>query len=155
MHVRYCPACREEFRPEIVSCSDCGATLEDRYEDQPGPVTVPEPPADAPQAPREGGYRVFNSGDSAAVRRAAARLARAGIGFRVDPGFDVVVSQADIDAAAEALRGRAGAVSMTPEADAARNEGRCPACDAAVPAGTLECPDCGLAVGDEDEPPGA
>ena len=41
MRTRYCTNCEEEFRPEILRCSDCGGELEDRYEAQlrPEPAT--------------------------------------------------------------------------------------------------------------------
>jgi hypothetical protein len=154
MHTRYCPACQEEFRPEIVSCSDCGAILEDRYGDEDAAVQapLPETPREGPEISREDGFRVFSSSDSAAVQKAAARLRRAGVRVLVNPGFDILVTSADSDAAMEALRGRDGAVSMTPGADSARTEGRCPACGATVPAGAAECPECQLVVGDDEEP---
>src|SRR5688572_13890145 len=60
MHVRVCPRCGEEYRPEIVACADCGTVLVDADDEAPGP-----PPAAAPAEPAE---------DSAYLYRAAQPL---------------------------------------------------------------------------------
>ena len=156
MHVRCCPECGEEFRPEIVNCSDCGALLQDRYEDEAGPPAVAPPVAAPPEAvegpPSADDYApVFTAIDSVGIRRAAAALADAGVVFRVSgsaTGFRLLVPLGSYDAAMEALRGREGAVSSLPDTDPVP-ESHCPSCGAEVPAGAVECPECGLVVGDD------
>jgi hypothetical protein len=154
MHTRYCVECEEEFRPEIVHCSDCGALLEDRDEDGSGVTPEPSPdaePASPSRRPPEGYVRVFDAVDVAAVRKAAARLAAAGLTFHVSgnsAGYDLLVPPEDGDAAIQVLRGRKGAVSRIPESESAAGDARCPACGTGVPAGAAECPECQLVVGD-------
>jgi predicted amidophosphoribosyltransferase len=148
MHTRYCVACEEEFRPEIVHCSDCGGELEDRWEtESPGLEPVAAEPE--PSRPQKDYTAVFHAVDSGSLGRAAARLARADIAFTVTPGFDLMVLHEDSEAAMEILRGRAGAVSMPAGTDSAIVEGRCPACDGHVPDGSVECPECQLVVGND------
>ena len=148
MHTRHCVACDEEFRPEIVYCSDCGALLEDRWEGE--GAREPEPEPEVPPAPDVDYAPVFHAVDSGAVSRAAARLARAEIPFRVTPGFDLLVPHDALEAAMEVLKGREGALAVVAGADSALVEGRCPACDGHVPQGAIECPECGLVVGNDD-----
>jgi hypothetical protein len=154
MHVRSCPECGEEFRPEIVHCSDCGALLEDRYEGE-APADAAASPG-APDAPpplaAEDFILAFSGVDSVTVRRAAARLARAGIPFRLNSAYQVLVPREQGEAAMDALGGREGAVSKSAGSEAAAAEGRCPACEAALPAEAVECPECQLVVGGEPDP---
>src|SRR5688572_30257222 len=85
---RYCPACGEEFRPDIAVCSDCGGALEDRYE---GVTVVPEEAAeDSGAGVSEGldldpsSFRpLYAAGSSAEADVIAQRLARAGIAYSV------------------------------------------------------------------------
>ena len=158
MHIRYCTNCGEEFRPEIQRCSDCGAELEDRYEEEDGEgrrivapkTTEPE----APAAPDEF-HAVFQSVDAAPIKEAADVLAAAGLRFRVTAGgsgFTLLVRSEDVPAAAAALSGREGSM-VIPDAQPSvgAEGGACPACGASVAAGVLECPECGLVVGAEPE----
>jgi hypothetical protein len=156
MPTRYCPNCDDEFRPDIVRCSDCGGELEDRYDDEGGAEARPddgsETEADGP--PEE--YRpVFGCMESASLKEAAALLAAAGVAFRAtgcSTGFQLLVREADQSAAATALRGREGALTVPEEGEPSvgAEGGRCPACDATVPAAAAECPECGLVVGGEE-----
>jgi hypothetical protein len=159
MHVRTCPDCGEEFRPEIVRCSDCGAELVDHYEDG-GPRA--ETPAEmgpdvAGPASVEAWASVFTSTSSEALREAAASLAAAAVRFRASATgvyLQLLVPADDYTRAAQALAGHDGAVVVT---EAAVPEGHeaaaCPACATPVPAGALECPECQLVVGGSEAPP--
>lgn len=149
-HTRTCPDCGEEFRPEIVRCSDCGAELVDRYDDE---AQTP----DAAEAAEPGTHDVyspiFTAIESEAMREAAAALAAGGIGFKATGnslGFQLLVRSEDRTQAIEALGGRQGAVVFEPESSLSPGQdgGPCPACGAAVAAGALECSECQLVLGE-------
>lgn len=151
MHTRYCANCDEEFRPEILRCSDCGAELEDRYENDDDGGTPIEPP---PPEPPDAYEPVFRSRDSTSLKEAADCLAAAGIRFRGDgsaAGFRLLVRPEDMPAAGEALAGKDGCLFVSDDTlpFVGAEGGVCPACGASVPAGVLECPECGLVVGAE------
>lgn len=155
MHTRYCPNCDDEFRPDIVRCSDCGGELEDRY-DEDGQERREAPPPPEPEAPPEEYLPVFGCMESPALKEAADLLAAAGVPFRAtgcSTGFQLLVRESDRSAAAVALRGREGTLAIPDDAEASvgAEGGTCPACGAAVPAGAAECPECGLVVGGESE----
>jgi hypothetical protein len=158
VHTRYCTNCGEEFRPEILRCSDCGGELEDRYEDEDaeGEPSVPadEVGAPAPEASPE--YRtVFRCPDSGALKEAADCLAAAGIGFRGDgsaAGFNLLVPAEDVPRAVAALAGREGGLFASGDEappSVGAEGGVCPACGTSVPPGVVECPGCALVVGAE------
>jgi predicted amidophosphoribosyltransferase len=148
-HIRTCPDCGEEFRPEIVRCSDCGAELVDSHDDLPRHET-----AEPPEPEAEGDYSsVFTAIESEAMREAAASLAAEGIVFRATGsalGFQILVRPADRAAAIAALAGREGAVVFEPESSPSTGSegGPCPACGAIVAAGAHECPECQLVLGE-------
>jgi hypothetical protein len=158
MHIRYCVTCDEEFRPDILRCSDCGGPLEDRYEDEGGgeasrAAKAETPTPDVPEPMDE--YRpIFACRDSQALKEAAGCLAAASIPFRATgsgSGFRLHVRAQDEPSALVALRGREGTAG--PDDDSPPSVGVeggvCPACGATVPAGVLECPGCALVVGAE------
>jgi hypothetical protein len=160
MHVRVCPECGEEFRPDIVSCSDCGATLRDANDDVTSavgaraPVVAADPPGEAD--PGTDYALIFSTIESDAMRDAAAALAHAGLTFRVAgnaTGFQLLVRRDDRPRASQALGTREGAVVVGPESDAAAegHGGPCPACGTALAACAVECPDCGLVLGGDTE----
>lgn len=155
MHTRYCPNCNDEFRPDIVRCSDCGGELEDRYDEEDGQEPREAQPPE-PEAPPEEYLPVFGCMDSAALKEAADVLAAAGVAFRATgcaTGFQLLVRDPDRFAAAVALRGRDGALAIPADTEPAvgAEGGACPACGAAVPARAAECPECALVVGGEPE----
>lgn len=158
MHVRICPECGEEFRPEIVSCSDCGGALEDRFEDdetgeiQVGPGASPAEPADeAPPVVEVERRGLYTSNKIQEIRPLAERLGGAGVAFWVVSGGDswtVLVAEADED------RGRAIAGELLGIGDASLGAfdpesgySACPACGHGLPPQASECPECGLGVG--------
>ena len=157
MHVRYCVNCEQEFRPEILRCSDCGGDLEDRYEEEDGEGAQAQKAAAAapdPQEPTAEFLPVFGCRDSQSLKEAAACLAAASVPFRASgssTGFRLLVRKADESAAGVALQGREGTLAVVDDAQpsVSAEGGPCPACGANVPAGVLECPECALVVGAE------
>ena len=154
MHVRVCRECGEEYRPDIALCADCGADLEDRYENDRGePVnpdgTVPE------LAPLEPGVaaRALFSGPPDGMRMLADTLVARGVPFQLvaeeklgftryeQPRLVLVVPETEVERAQQALaeyRGRGTELGFTDLAatfGAAMQEGSaapCPACGAAA-----------------------
>jgi predicted amidophosphoribosyltransferase len=153
MHVRVCPECDEEYRPDIASCADCGTELVDRTLDEQG-----RPVAEPAQAEGEQVALVaLYSGPAAALRPLAEALAAAGVAQKFVPipgqsGLTLAVAQEDGVRAMEALAGFHGRgtelglseLAATFEARPEDPEHACPACGAAVPEDASECPDCGL-----------
>jgi hypothetical protein len=157
MHVRRCPDCGEEFRPDIVDCSDCGALLVDADDERPASPGEADTSAyaDASAESAEDQALVFSSLQAQALREAADTLAAAGIRFRASSkgaAFHLFVFRDQWLAATEALAGRDGAIVLTPEA--ADGEGPpCPACGATLAPGAVECPECQLVLGGEEADP--
>lgn len=161
MHVRVCPECGEEFRPEIVHCSDCGALLVDRAaeEDAPPPMAgglpgQPFAPSGGPPAPVEFA-RLARADRAAAIEPLAERLGKAGVPFRVRTvgiSFELLVAEGDREGALSVL-GDAVRPESVPADDAPFDPesgyAACPACGCRLAPRAQECPDCGLAVGGE------
>jgi predicted RNA-binding Zn-ribbon protein involved in translation (DUF1610 family) len=155
VHVRACPECGEEFRPEIVRCSDCGAMLEDRWEGEEAGTSVPSAPVPPPEeAP--GTYVVIYASDRAAdLEPVAARLGGAGLPFRVKAAagsFVLLAREEDRERLTTCL----GDLLGEPTGSSAHEGGsaehhRCPACDHELAANAAECPECGLVVGGPPE----
>jgi pyruvate/2-oxoglutarate dehydrogenase complex dihydrolipoamide acyltransferase (E2) component len=143
MRVRVCVDCGEEYRPEIESCADCGGRLEDRDdEEMASPPSAPAEEELEAAGEDEPGDSVMHAERAPSLTTAADRLAQEGIAFRIRPGehgYDLRVAAADRDRALglHAESGRAG---------------ECPACETPLPAGAVECPECGLAAGDDPDP---
>ena len=172
MHVRICRDCGEEFRPEIARCTDCGGELVDHFEneeDSPRPVFGKAKIESAPE--EEDGFRNARAVVSASHARdlvpVADALVAANIPFRIVPSssekgarLDLFVRDEDSAAALETLAPlRVAGVAVTWQV--AQEDGfmaaqaryaRCPACDAELRSGLVECPECGLAVGGGVEP---
>jgi predicted amidophosphoribosyltransferase len=162
MHVRVCPECDEEYRPDIATCADCGADLVDRAVDEQGRPLAEPAQAEGVQVALVALY----SGPAAALRPLAEALASAGIAQRFVPipgqsGLTLAVAQEDGARAMEALAAFHGRgtelgireLAATFEAQDSEHEHACPACGAAVPAGAVECSDCGLDWGGDEPPP--
>ena len=149
MHVRVCVECGEEYRPEIMACADCGGQLEDRHDD--GERTVlpaDEPGASGPQTDAEFTETIFQAEKATDLRGEADRLVAAGITFRLRPargaGYQLLVTAPDRDRALAAL-------GLLAAEGARGSDGSCPACGTPLPAGAVECPECGLVAGDDPE----
>ncbi len=167
MHVRYCPACRCDYRPDIVTCADCGALLEDRDDEQDLP-DAPQPEADQEQeeeapAPIPDGFEPLLRSDYVRdLTPFADRLIEVGIECRVREArfvrhgneYSLLVHERDrkraLEAAAPLAEGSAvtliGAVedgSFEP----GRGYLRCPACSTELPPGAIVCPECELEIG--------
>lgn len=162
MHVRVCPECDEEYRPDIATCADCGADLVDRAVDEQGRRLAEPIQAEGEPVTLVALY----SGPAAALRPLAEALAAAGVAQRFVPlpgqsGLTLAVAQEDGPRALEALSAFHGRgtelgiseLSATFEAGGDTHEHACPACGAAIPADASECPDCGLEWGGGAPPP--
>jgi len=168
VHVRVCRDCGEEYRPEIVSCADCGGRLEDRWEDE--ATTVPprraEPPA--PEARDLSGYcPIFSTDQAGALVPLAERLREAGMAFHLleSPGgsrrsaarFHVLVpvsNEAEAKRVLAPLLGEGEGAQLAQGIESEFADGayrRCPACGAELSGAPLECPGCGLALGKTEE----
>ena len=170
MHVRVCRDCGEEYRPEIASCADCGGTLEDRYEPELDEAVTSPPPARQtapPEVPDRRGYCPIYSTDQApALVPLADRLRERGIAFqlaekaggtrRVAARYYLLIP---VQVAAEAWRELAPLLGEGEGASAPGNQAEladgaepsCPACGAELPGTPLECPGCGIALGEPEE----
>jgi len=157
VHVRVCPECGEEFRPEIVLCSDCGATLVDRWDEDEGASSsaAPPPTAEPHREEAPGTYvAIYVSERAADLEPFAERLGMTGLPFQVKaaPGsFALLAREEDRERLAAAL----GDLLANATLPSAKDEpfagyARCPACDHELAAGATECPECGLAVGGDE-----
>ncbi len=163
MNVRVCPECGEEFRPEIVRCSDCGALLVDRAveEDAPSPMAGSlhghghsasgGPPAPVALA------RLFRADRASDIEPLAERLGKAGLPYRVRTvqlSFELLIPEEDREKAlgvlGEALRPGLPSTDDAPF-DPESGYSACPACGCRLAPRAQECPECGLAVGGEPD----
>jgi len=149
MHVRVCVECGEEYRPEIVACADCGGRLEDRHDD--GERTVPpaaEPYDRGLEPDAEFTETILHAEKATDLTQEADRLVEGGIAFRLRPGrkagYRLLVAAPDRDRALALL-------GLLADEGAQGSEGSCPACGTRLPAGVVECPECGLMVGDDPQ----
>ncbi len=166
MQVRICPDCGEEYRPEIVSCADCGALLEDADGEQ-----TPDRPPPAPAEPEipEGYEPIFWGSQPREMQGLAERLAQAGVPVRVrarpadrqQPGLRLalLVPQAERTRALEILAPHLDAEAdpgllqaVEREFDPTIGYRSCPACAGPLRPGTSECPECGLGVAEAGTP---
>jgi RNA polymerase subunit RPABC4/transcription elongation factor Spt4 len=169
MHVRVCPECGEEYRPDIAVCADCGAELIDRWEDDGGRVVNADgtPAADKAEAPDEPGVpmRALFAGPPAALRPLADTLVDGGLPFELIPEDRVeyrrtegarlflAVPATDAERALDLLadyRGRGTELGLTELAQTwggHDDDPPCPACNAQVPPDADTCPECGLELG--------
>jgi hypothetical protein len=173
MHVRVCVECKEEYRPEVTRCADCGGALQDRYENDEGDdESDPAPEAAAPEAQAEAeeplvlAHAIATSASARELVPLADGLLEAGIEFRIvarevegegrPRGYELQVPDADRGKAIEAvadLVGSEGGVTLLaltirargPEEDA-ESELLCPGCDTPVDPSATECPECGLGL---------
>ncbi len=173
MRVRVCVECGEEFRPDVVRCSDCGGALLDQWDgdardgDDGGPSPDEGPGAAGPAFVRSSEPETRPLAWAQQARDlvpAADLLKAAAVAFHITArqvegeerprGFELRVRDADRDAAWAAISSAVGAdsgisVLEAPVADASGDghESRCAACGTEVAAGIAECPGCGLGLG--------
>ena len=153
MRVRVCVDCGEEYRPGIAACADCGGQLEDRDDDTAPSATSAAVGRDEDDDAPESDFTetVLHAEKATELRKEADRLVEAGIPFRLrsaatGAGYVILVTPAD-EGRALALFGLLADRGGEHD-DAART---CPACETSVDAGTAECPECGLTIGDVDD----
>lgn len=163
MHVRVCPECDEEYRPDISVCADCGGELVDHFEDEHGRVVTAAgevlDPAVAQE--REGILlQPLYSGPPAGIKPLADALVAAEVPMRLVPdpnparGLVLAVAAEDV-ARAKATVGpllrdsELDVVDLSPDDAPEGHVGysACPACEAPLAPGAVYCPDCGLELG--------
>ena len=167
--VRHCAQCDTDYRPEILTCAECGGELELRDEDQ---VEEAQPASSDDPLVGEYDYRSLYFSDRIEdLEPLAEELTRKSIPFRIDSSseekitlvphsrFDLMVREEDRNQARESLATlpQASDLELTDDAaekgfDPQRGYARCPACSAELPAKALKCPDCGLALEGSLEP---
>lgn len=156
--VRHCSRCDTDYRPEILTCAECGEELVLKEEEEGKALPPAEPPP--------GDYRSLYFSDRIEdLETLAAELNRRSIPFRIDASgedkmtlvphsrFDLLVRDEERDQARESLASlpEAAELELSDEAaekgfDPQRGYTRCPGCSAEIPQGALKCPDCGLAL---------
>lgn len=158
MRVRVCVECGEEYRPEIAACADCGGALEDR-DDADGAVLPPARRAagdgeEATQAD-ELTEPVRSEDRATDLIESADLLAAEGIGCRIRPlhrrladGSDHVAGYRLVVAPENRARALA-LLGLETEEDVDAETRPCPACATPIPPAAVECPECGLAAGDD------
>ena len=170
MLVRVCVACGEEFRPDVLRCSDCGGELVARDDD----ASSKHAPArrvgsGAPEVPLSDARALAWSHDARDLIPVADALVAASLVFHIAPrqvageerarGYELQVCGADRGVAAKTVAplvtpgsGVTLLADVVAQGSDATDELRCPACEAAVPPGADECAECGLGLAGEVEP---
>jgi predicted amidophosphoribosyltransferase len=158
VHVRRCPSCREEYRPDVSACVECGEALED-WDDEAAGGETPESAADEEEEDLSGFEPLFSAGIVSELTPLADRLIAAGIECRIRDvrrgshvhGYRLLVPSEGAARALEMTRSLTGAetgvsVLRGTEAgfDPERGYDSCPACGAPLQAGAHECAECGL-----------
>jgi hypothetical protein len=163
MNVRVCPECGEEFRPEIVHCSDCGALLVDHAAEEVAPSPMAGSPTGQAHSPSDGApapvafARLVRADRAAAIEPLAERLGKAGVPFRVRTvslSFELLVAEGDREEALSVLGDAARPENVSVDDAPFDPEGgyaACPACGSRLAPRAQECPECGLAVGGEPD----
>jgi Double zinc ribbon len=157
MHVRVCRNCGEEYRPEVLVCTDCGGPLEDRDDELEAPARselsrAETTAAEVTSPPPMPLSLLHQTSLAAEMDPLAARLGAAHVPFTVRwrGVFELLVPEQYVPAA-RALLGPE--LSIGPELDPeAGAYARCPACQAELAAGAAACSDCGLEIGPLEEP---
>jgi hypothetical protein len=159
MLIHYCRACDTEFRPEIERCSDCGGPLEPQFET---PESHEVAGSESHRIDEEtklppGTYRALTqSSDAQTLDAYAARLGQARIPFVVvvsrGEGFvlSLRVRAQDWPGAAALIGDGLSILSDSPDGPTETTWADCPACGTGLAAGSAECPECALPLGDAE-----
>lgn len=168
MHVRHCPVCQTDYRPDIHNCADCGGPLEDR-DDEMGfddGEDAEEGEADSLEEAPEG----FGPLVTAALARDLVPYADLLVDASIEccirevrraghvVGYRLLVHADDREHALgvlESLEGE-GVGTMVrgpvdPQADGAAGYSVCPACGTPLPDGSDDCPECGLPLRERED----
>ena len=160
----YCPACRDEYRPEICTCAACGVALEsgaalrarlDRQRPvRPEPIGADEPLALVRRGPlgqirqlqallEAHGLAAIARTDGPAGCRTTCRGAELLLQVRAADLAEVLALLDEEHRRTTVLTDYD--TSLADEVfDAGRNEATCPACGCRFPTSSSTCPDCGL-----------
>jgi len=164
--VRHCAHCDTDYRPEILTCAECGGELELRQEGSELP-----PPPDRSEPP-PGDYRsLYYSGEVGDLEPLAEALTQSLIPYRVDAvddtrvplsphnRFYLKVRDQEREQARQLLESLPGAMDLgivdhlaDRSFDPAKGYQNCPACSVTLPPGALQCPECGLSLSGSLEP---
>jgi len=173
VHVRRCPECGSDYRPEIVTCADCGVLLEDRDDELDDPGVGPQTGTgalDDPAAVPEGFEPLLSAHTVRDLQPLADRLIESGIQCRLREsrssghviGYRLFVPADDgaraVDCVAQDLSDDCG-ISLVhgiqSPLDPDDGYHNCPACGAELQRGALACPECELPLATpEDTCPG-
>lgn len=158
--VKICRDCGEEYRPEILSCAECGGELEARYEEDRADWRTPAAASAVPDLRPPGDYQpIAWSTHAAELTPLADRLVEAGIPFYLRPrdtdagagaaGYEIRTRQEEREAALREIEALKPAAPVPDSPGAASPS--CPACGHGLGQAAVECPDCGLVLGDASE----
>jgi hypothetical protein len=167
VHIRHCPECGSDYRPDIVNCADCGALLEDRddeLDDLAAATSTNDQAADDLSAAPEGFVPIFRADSVHDLRPLADCLLEMGIECRLREarsgshvvGYRLLVPGDERVRAVEAAtallidgsRVAPVAAEELPLDPAADGYSHCPACGTALSSGATACPECDLLLGD-------
>lgn len=155
MHVRVCVECGEEYRPGIAVCADCGGALEDRRDDDGGPAKPGR--AEDEGAADEDAFTesVLSDERATELTEPADQLTAEGIACRIRPqqrrlaDGTAHVARYRLMVAPEHRERALDVLGLAADEDVDAVTRPCPACATPIPAGAIDCAECGLAAGDD------
>jgi hypothetical protein len=166
VRVRHCPACRTDYRPEIVSCADCGQLLVDWDDELDLDDGAAVPPEEGLSGVPKDFLPIFTAAGVRDLTPLADRLVAEGIDFRLRDArkgccviaYRLLVHPRDHERARAAVGELAGRVTAVGAPGASDGDAAgaiagyecCPACEAALPSGASECPECGLPLAEPE-----
>jgi len=152
VHLRYCPACREEYQPHMTRCVECGTALKDMLEGETPEYDPPKPPEPEEPLVPPGDYKtIADAVAPSTAGRLMEQFGAADIPIKVEPSGPGLRLSARVEdvAAAVAILEREEVVPKQPDAAqraVAAEGGPCPACGTEVKPGASDCPECGLSL---------
>jgi hypothetical protein len=168
VHVRHCPVCQTDYRPDIHNCADCGGPLEDRDDEMgfgDGEDAEEGNGEDSEEVP-EGFGPLVAAGQARDLIPYADLLVEAGIECRIRDvkreghvmGYRLLIHADDKEHALgviESLEGEGVGTIVRGLVDAHASGGAgyaaCPACETPLPEEAVECPGCGLPLREAED----
>lgn len=157
--VLVCPSCGSEFQLHVTHCIDCGApTRPAAWVDR---RPKPNEPPPFFSLSREAEARILRDDDFDGVQSLGVFLEENGVPCRIESlermgrhlRYAVCVAESDYDRATELDREhfRRRVPDVDPSFGHLPATDQCPACGSRLTSHDVECPGCGLVVGDADE----